>query len=152
MSERHTTRSQLNLWQALHNLAPVAVESAGRPLFRSGEPPQGIYLVEEGRVRLCISSQPRPEQVFEVAGAGSVLGLSESVSGEDYKLTAEAEAGARVSYIERGVLLHCLRNDKCLCMEIVRFLSEDLHSLYYQFRRIGHAKSAWVNDPTTTVN
>ena len=152
MSERHTTRSQLNLWQALHNLAPVAVESAGRPLFRSGEPPQGIYLVEEGRVRLRISPQPRSEQVFEVAGTGSVLGLSESVTGEDYKLTAEAEAGARVSYIERGVLLHCLRNDQRLCLEIVRFLSEDLHSLYYQFRQIGKEMSPPGSTPTTAVN
>ena len=135
MADQALKPLQLDLWQALHELGPVPVDATNKPLFQRGQPPDGIYLVEEGEVRLLLSSLSNArEMAFEVAGAGSVLGLSEAVSGGTYKLTAEAKAGARVSYIARDELLNFLHRDHQRCLQIVRLLSEDLHSLYYRCR------------------
>jgi len=128
-----------DVWQALRNLGPVPVESKEKPLFRAGESPAGLYLVEEGEVQLYLGQKsPRPEskplQPLEIAGPGSVLGMSETMTGGTYKLTAETLVGARVSFIERTAFLNVLRQDHELCIHIVRMLSEDLHRLYYRCR------------------
>jgi|SRR5580700_9580287 CRP-like cAMP-binding protein len=136
MRERYTTRLQPTLWRALHDFASLPAEPANNPLFCAGELAQCIYLVEAGQVRLGLLSQSRGGQPYEIAQAGSVLGLSEGMSGEDYKLTAEAEKGGRISYINRDTLLWGLSNNRRLCLEIARFISEDLHSLYRQFHEI----------------
>ena len=125
------------VWRALHGLAlspasALPVGPAPRVLFHSGDLSQGIYLVEEGAVELELSSGSGT--TIEVAEAGSVLGLSETPAGGDYKLTAKARNGSRISHIERDVLLRGLQNDHQLCLQIVSLLSDDLHGLYYRFR------------------
>ena len=93
-------------------------------------------MVEEGRVRLLLVPE-RPGSVsFEIAGPGSVLGLAETLSGADYKLTAEAPLGTRVTHIDRQRFLKRLSEDQHLCLQIVQLLSEDLHSLYHRVRTL----------------
>lgn len=90
--------------------------------------------MEKGAVRLLLQSDPKAERIFDVAGPGAVLGLSESMTGECYKLTAEAAECVQISYIERGELLHFLQEHHEFCLQIVRLLSEDLHVLYGRYR------------------
>jgi len=136
---------QVDLWQALQGLKAARVEPRGEPLFRQGQPSRGIYLVEEGEVRLLLAPDSNAGQAFEVAGPGAVLGLSEAMSGGDYKLTAEAAAGARISYVDRNSFLQFLRKNHSVCLQIVRLLSEDLHSLYYRCRCIAQAGGSGPN-------
>jgi len=88
---------------------------------------------EEGCVRLHLSRQPGGAPEFETVGTGAVLGLAETMTGGEHKLTAEAVEGARVSHIERNALLDRLQKNHQLCLQIVQLLSEDLHSLYHRF-------------------
>ena len=81
-----------------------------------------------------------------------MLGLSESVSGHDYKVTAEAADQTRVSYIERQKLMAFLRDHCDICMEIVRLLSEDLHALYHRFRTLNEATAGGRKKSTRNVN
>lgn len=129
---------QPTLWHGLRRIAPSTSTTNGRPLFRSGEPARRIYLVEAGRVRLHISTT-NSHQPFEIAPAGSVLGLSECIAGEDYKFTAEPERGARISWVDREALLAYLRTNQEICLEVVHFLSESLHNLYDHLRQINDA-------------
>lgn len=140
MAERYLVPPQVDLWQALHRLAPTAVMINRMPLFRSGEPARRVFLVEAGRVSLHVSAQPDARQPFEIAPAGSVLGLSECMTGEDYKLTAQPGPGSKISYIDREVLLVRLRRDQKVCLQVVHFLSESLHNLYYQLRQLNDMK------------
>jgi len=125
--------SRPDLWLALHSASPVPAPK-GKALFRAGEPPTGIYLVEEGEVRLFLETEAKSAPVFDVAGPGSILGLSEAVTGGNYKLTAEPITGARINFVEREAFLRFLYNDHQLCLHIVRLLSADLHSLYVRCR------------------
>jgi CRP-like cAMP-binding protein len=58
------------------------------------------------------------------------------MSGEQYRVTAEAAEDATVSFIARESFQDLLRERGDYCMQVVRLLSEDLHSLYYKFRSI----------------
>jgi CRP/FNR family transcriptional regulator, dissimilatory nitrate respiration regulator len=125
-----------NLWQALHQLECAPIEISHQPLFQRGQRSRGIYLVEAGEVKLLLSSKSGRAQKLEVAGPGTVLGLSETVSGGEHKLTAEASANARIFYIDRDSFLQSLSNDHQLCLQVVRLLSENLHLLYYCCRSL----------------
>jgi CRP-like cAMP-binding protein len=125
-----------DLWQALHGLGPCAIDSGPKTLFRRGEVCRGIFMVEKGEVNLLLSPEPKSAHTFEIVGCGSVLGLAETMSGADYKLTAEASAGTRVTHLDRQYLLDRLYKDQHLCLQIVQLLSEDLHSLYHRFRAL----------------
>jgi CRP-like cAMP-binding protein len=126
----------VDLWQALHELAPSTVDPSQETLFRRGDACRGIYMVEEGRIRLLLVPERPGSVAFEIAGPGSVLGLAETLSGADYKLTAEAPLGTRVTHIDRQRFLKRLSEDQHLCLQIVQLLSEDLHSLYHRVRTL----------------
>lgn len=90
-------------------------------------------MVEEGSVSLRLSPHAEPGTAFETVGVGTVLGLAETLTGADHKLTAEASEGARVTHIERTSFMNRLQRNHQLCLQIVQLLSEDLHNLYHRF-------------------
>jgi len=152
VTENPANPSRLDLWQKLHSLRSVAVEVSGKPLFRLGQPCRGIYLVEAGDVTLRMCSAPDGNHTLEVVGPGTVLGLSESMTGATYRLTAEAREGARISYIERASFLDLVHNDHQFCLQIVRALSEDLHGLYHLCRCLGLEAECSEEDASRIVN
>lgn len=136
VSQQPAPRLSPDLWQALHGIRTVRVYSRGAQLFRQGDSVKGMYVVESGDVRVLLSSGSSGQQLLEIIGAGAVLGLIESMSGDDHRVTAEAATHTTVAFIPRDVFLDFLR-DRCdYCLQIVRLLSEDLHALYHKFRSI----------------
>ena len=125
-----------DLYQALHGIKSVKVYSKGDTLFRRGMPVNGVYVVDSGRVRILLPTLQGRPQLLEVAGLGTILGLSETMSGDDYRVTAQADDHVTASFIPRHEFLEFLRLNCEYCMQIVRLLSEDLHSLYHRFRSI----------------
>ena len=122
-------------------LAPVKIRrrlSPGEVLFEQGQLAQGIYIIESGKVKLLLGS-PQHGKTFEVVGAGAVLGLSESLTGEPSKLSGVAASDAEMAFVERQALLEFLRQHHAFCMQIVRLLSNDLHSLYFRCRTLTFA-------------
>jgi CRP-like cAMP-binding protein len=131
----------LEIWNALHSLRSARVFPKGARLFQEGLPADRVFFVEDGQVRIFFPVEdPSKEQLPGLAGPGSVLGLSESVSGQPYRVTAEATAPTTVSYVERQQLMEFLRQHCDICMQVVRLLSEDLHGLYHQFRSMDGAR------------
>jgi CRP-like cAMP-binding protein len=74
------------------------------------------------------------QKLFENAGPGAILGLSETMAGGQYKLTARTASQARISFIAREQLLELLHSVPFACMQAVQLLSEDLHTLYHAIR------------------
>ena len=125
-----------DLWQALHGIKSVRVYTKGSRLFQQGTAVSGVYVVESGEVRVLLSAGQTRPQLLEVAGPGTILGLSESMTGDNYRVTAEAGDHTTVGFIPREDFLEFLRDHCDFCMQVVRLLSEDLHGLYHKFRSI----------------
>lgn len=136
------------LWQPTpRKLSPVLLKTligrrqvqrfaTGAALFQQGSPVRGVYLVESGEVRLLLAMGGCQKQLLEVAGPGTVLGLSESMGGANYRVTAEAGKVTTAVLIPRDEFLASLREHGDVCMQMVRILSEDLNGLYHRFRSI----------------
>jgi CRP-like cAMP-binding protein len=125
-----------DLLRALHEIRAVQLFSKGATLFHQGSAVTGVYLVEAGEARVWLTTGHNQKQLLEIAGRGTMLGLSETVSGERYRTTAEAGDRTRATFLPREVFLTFLGEHGDFCMQVVRILSEDLHGLYYKFRNI----------------
>lgn len=122
------------IWRALAPITATRNFSKGKKLFQQGKLAEGVYIIERGEVALILSSAGKRKRPMELAGPGTVLGLSESVSGRDHRISAEACEPTTVSFIERQELMAFLRKNCDICMQVVRMLSDDLHVLYHKVR------------------
>jgi CRP-like cAMP-binding protein len=125
-----------DLWQALHGIKSIRAYSRGTTIFQQGTAAAGVYVVESGQVRLLLTTNQNRPQLLEVVGPGTILSLSESMSGNTHRVTAQAEDHAMIAFVPRDSLLEFLRGHCDFCMQVVRLLSEDLHRLYHKFRSI----------------
>jgi CRP/FNR family transcriptional regulator len=118
-----------------------AVLGKGALLFAEGRPAMGVYILCEGRAKLSICSESGKRLMLRVAGPGEVLGLGATLSGSPYEVTAELLETAQVVFVKRKELLHFLRENPAICMEVVRRLSDDLHGAYERVRSIGLSRA-----------
>jgi CRP-like cAMP-binding protein len=125
-----------DLLQALHGIKSVRLFPKGAKLFQQGVVATGVYLVESGEVRVLLPTGQSQKQLLEVVGPGTMLGLSESMSGERYRITAEAGEQTTAAFVPREQFLEFLREHGGFCVEVVRLLSADLHALCHKFRSI----------------
>jgi len=136
--------------RALQEISSVRLFAKGATLFQEGSAVKGVYLVQTGEVRVLLSNAQAQEQLLEIVGPGTMLGLSESLTGENHRITAEASDQTMVAFIPREEFLEFLRQHANFCMEIARRLSEDLHLVYDKFRGIsahpGRPRQRSLND------
>ena len=125
-----------DLLRALHAIKSARLYPTGATLFQQGSAAAGVYLVESGEVRMLLPTGQSQKQLLEVVGAGTVLGLSESMTGGKHRITAEAGDQTMAAFIPREEFLEFLREHGDFCMQVVRLLGEDLHGLYHKFRSI----------------
>jgi len=122
--------------EALQEIMTSRSFAKGTILFQQGTPASGIYLVESGTVRVLLPTAQNQNQLLDVVGAGSILGLSECMAGESYRVTTEADGQVDALFITGKEFSEFLNSHQEFCMQVVRLLSENLHTLYHKFRGI----------------
>ncbi len=106
-------------------------------LFAEGRPVRGIHILCDGRAKLSICSDTGKRLTLRIAGPGEVLGLGAVLSNTPYEITAELLDNSQVVFVHRKELLKFLRENREVCLQVVRMLSQDLHGAYERVRMIG---------------
>lgn len=127
--------------EAFDSLKTVALYPRGSTLFHEGQSARGIFVLCEGRAKLFICSETGKRLTLRIAAPGEVLGLSASVSGGGYEVSAEMLDDGKVAMVQRKELLKFLRNYREACLQVVHLLSHDLHTAYDRVRSIGLART-----------
>ena len=99
-----------------------------RVLFNQGENPQGLYILNFGKITLTMTSHSHEPLMSVVAPAGSLLGLPGLISGEPYTLSAVAHSGALVSFVARGEFTRQMESDPLLALKILQVLAAEVRS------------------------
>jgi CRP-like cAMP-binding protein len=124
-----------DFWTVLRRAGELCTYQPGAALYRRGDDAEGIYLIQEGEVCFRFGSVRQSNRKWlQNAGSGTILALSEVMSGERHKLTAETATDARIWFVPRDRLMEFLRTTPLACMQVVRLLSNDLHRLYQTLR------------------
>ena len=122
---------------AFDGIKAVTRVPRGEILFQEGRLPRGIFVLCEGRAKLSVCSETGKRLMLRVAGPGEVLGLSATMSGKPYEITAEALDNSQIAFIKRKELLKFLRDHREACMHVVHLLSQDLHVAFDRVRTVG---------------
>jgi CRP/FNR family transcriptional regulator, cyclic AMP receptor protein len=84
-----------------HMKSPIAYPK-GSILFLEGQAPRGIYVLCKGRVKLSLSANDGKILILKLAEPGEVLGLSATVAGKPYELSAETMDTCQVNFMKTG--------------------------------------------------
>ncbi len=114
----------------------------GAVLFVEGQAPRGIFVLCKGRVKLSICASDGKTLILKIAEAGEVLGLSASVGGTPYELTAETVDPCQVNFVKREDFQRLLREHSETCLHVAEQLSVHYNAACRDLRAIGLPHSA----------
>jgi hypothetical protein len=80
--------------------------------------------------------------IVKLAEPGEVLGLSATISGKPYEVTAETIDPCQVNFVKRDDFLHFLKDDVEACFKVAEQLSEKYHNACKEVRALGLSHSA----------
>ena len=92
----------------------------------------------DGRARLTVDAGNGRQVLLHLAKPGEMLGLSATISGEPYEVTAELLDNSQAAFVPRKDMLNLLRNHRDVFLKVLLLLSQDLHSAYNRVRVVGH--------------
>lgn len=114
----------------------------GAVLFVEGQAPRGIFVLCKGRVKLSICSTEGKTLILKIAEPGEVLGLSATVSGKTYELTAETIDPCQVNFVKREDFLRFLKDHADACFRVAEQLSDKYNTACREIRSLGLSHSA----------
>jgi CRP/FNR family transcriptional regulator len=129
---------------ALADLEPLLAPSAypsNVVLFSETQPASGVYVVLDGEVKLSINSSDGRRLSFHIAKAGEVLGLSPTLSGGAYEMTADTLYPAKIAHISRQVFLQFLSRHPEVYPIVTREISRAFNLACEQLRMVGLSTS-----------
>jgi CRP/FNR family cyclic AMP-dependent transcriptional regulator len=123
--------------QAFDEIKMVQTCPRGTVLFREGQPGRAAFVLCDGRAKLSVCSESGRRLILRIAGRGEVLGLSASLSGSTYEVTAEVLDNTQIAVVKRKDLLAYLKGHREACLQVIQLLSEDLRTAYERVRSVG---------------
>lgn len=115
---------------------------AGSPLFLENEPARGIFLLCSGKVKLSVSSRGGKTLILQLARPGEILGLSASMSGTPYEVSAEALYPSRIVFIRREDFVGFVNRFPEVYQAVTRQLNSQYTRACEQLRTVGLSTSA----------
>jgi CRP/FNR family transcriptional regulator len=128
--------------QALDSIKYTTAYPKGAVLFVEGQAPRGVFILCHGRVKLSICSSDGKTLILKIAEPGELLGLSATVSGKPYELTAETQEPCQVNFVKRDDFLRFLREHNEVCLRVAEQLSEKYNTACHEIRSLGLSHSA----------
>jgi CRP/FNR family transcriptional regulator, cyclic AMP receptor protein len=114
----------------------------GSVLFVEQQEPRGIYIVCSGKVKLTTSSAEGKTLILRIAEPGEVLGLSASILGSPYEVTAETLEPSQINFIKREDFARFMAGSTEVCFHTAQALSAKYHDAQKELRSLGLAQSA----------
>ncbi len=126
----------------LLSLATSSSYPAGHVLFAEKEPARGVYVVIEGEVKLSINSSDGRRLSLRIARKGEILGLSATLSGSPYEITAETIYPAKIAPIGRREFHGFLMRHPEAYQAVSEELTREFTLACEQLRTVGLSASA----------
>jgi CRP/FNR family transcriptional regulator, cyclic AMP receptor protein len=128
--------------KALDEVTHKSTLPAGAVLFVEGQSPRGMFVVCSGRVNLSTTSREGKLLLLKTAEAGEVVGLSATLSGLGYEVTAETATSCQVSFIGRNHVLDLMQTRAEFSLQCADFLSRGFHEAYRDLRDLMLSKTS----------
>jgi len=111
-------------------------------LFTEREPVKALFVVLQGEVRLSINSNGGRRLSLRIARMGDIIGLSSSLSGTPYGVTAETLYPSTIAVIERREFQKFLERHPDAYQSVIEELGRQMTIASSQLRSLGLSYSA----------
>jgi CRP/FNR family transcriptional regulator, cyclic AMP receptor protein len=101
-------------------------------IFLKGDPGFGLYLIRQGRVKICVVDREGRELIFTFLVKGDLLGELAIFDGKPRSATAIAVEDTDTLYLDREDFLILLNNSPQICLDIINMLCQRLRRLSNQ--------------------
>jgi len=128
--------------QAFENIKYATAYPQGAVLFVEGQLPRGIFVLCKGSVKLSINSPSGRTVIVKLAEPGEVLGLSATISGKPYEVTAETLDPCQVNFVKRDDFLHFLKDDVEACFKVAEPIEREVSQRLQGSSSLGLSHSA----------
>ncbi|MFP5234820.1 MAG: Crp/Fnr family transcriptional regulator [Acidobacteriota bacterium] len=126
-------------WHTMEHPHSVAQNTV---LFAEREEGRGMFVVLEGEVRVSINSAEGKRLSLRIARKGDVLGLSSTVAGHAYEVTAETLYPSKVAFIGRREFQGFLSRHPEVHQAVYDELSREMTATCEQLRTVALSASA----------
>ncbi|MBI2214106.1 MAG: Crp/Fnr family transcriptional regulator [Acidobacteria bacterium] len=127
--------------ETLSGITFTSVYPKGSVLFVEGEDPRGVFIICTGKVKLTSSSSEGRTLIVKIAEEGEVLGMSASILGKSYEVSAETIEPSQVNFIRRDDFIRFITENVEACMHTAEQLSDRYHSAQKEIRAFGLAQT-----------
>ena len=128
------------------NLAPsdlAAIKSAARELrfqpgqsiFRQGDAGDGIYIIQDGRVKISVVIGGEDNRAFSYEGPGALFGEMAVLDDGPRSASASAEEETLVSFLPRAAVLEMVQSSPALARNLMREVIGRLREFNHQYIR-----------------
>jgi CRP/FNR family transcriptional regulator, cyclic AMP receptor protein len=104
-------------------------------LFEAGDVADGCYRLEQGLLKVSITSPQGDERILTILGPGSIVGELAIIDGLPRSATVVAVRDCKLSFISREAFVNCLR-------EYPEIYSNLVSTLVSRLREADHAMAA----------
>ena len=111
-------------------------------LFREREPVKALFVILDGAVRLSINSIHGRRLSLRIAKKGEIVGLSSSLSGAPYDMTAETINSSKIAVIDRQEFQQFLARHPDAYLSVTEELGRHIAIACSQLRTLGLSSSA----------
>jgi CRP/FNR family cyclic AMP-dependent transcriptional regulator len=130
---------------ALRSLDAISHKStvpAGAILFVEGQAPRGLFVVCSGRVNLSTTSQEGKILILKTVVAGETLGLSATISGMPYEVTAETATPCQLGFVERKHFTELMEAHSEVGVNSAHSLSREYQNAYRDIHHLVLTRSS----------
>ena len=131
--------------EALRDLDTIKYTTSypkGAVLFSEGQSPRGVFIMCTGRIKLSTSSSEGKALITQIASEGDLIGLSATMAGKPYEVTAEALEPSTVNVVRRDDFLQFMTSHPEACLKVAQHLGNDYHAAFEKARTLGLSSSA----------
>jgi CRP/FNR family transcriptional regulator, polysaccharide utilization system transcription regulator len=98
----------------------------GQLIFHEGNRPQGLYCIDNGKVKIHKLGEEGKEQIVRFAKEGQVLGYRSLLSNEPYNASATALEDTMICFISKTAFMELLEKNPTLSYQAILMLTNDL--------------------------
>jgi len=125
----------------LNKIKHAAVFPEHAVVMVEGQSPSQVFILCQGRAKLCTTSREGKTLIVRIAEAGEVLGLHAVITGHPYELTVETMQPCQLNYVGRDDMLHFLQTHSDASLHAIQHLARDCSDSYGVVRSIGLSHS-----------
>ena len=119
--------------QALKQAGQVREFRAGETIFTTGDPGDGFYVVETGRVQIFAVVGSNEPRILAVIGPEEIFGEMAVIDDAPRSATARAETATKTYFLDRALLPQLLELHPRLALDLFREISNRLRALNQKY-------------------